>query len=112
MITAERKAELQALGYYVEDMGKEHGTEWEGQFRFMNSKSDDFQDWDTSESEDLAWKVCARHVFNLECQTLDPYEHDEIERLTKMGELGEERFQQLMRTAKQRFAAKHEAEFA
>lgn len=54
-ISTERKAELQDAGFYVEDMGQEHGKEFEGQFRWMNSVTQDFQDYDTCDSEDAAW---------------------------------------------------------
>lgn len=50
------REELKALGYYVEDMGKEYGSEWEGQYRWMNKITGDFQDSDTSDSEEEAWK--------------------------------------------------------
>lgn len=55
MVTAERKAQLTAAGFYVEDMGQEHGPEFAGQFRWMCRNSDDFQDDETSDSEDAAW---------------------------------------------------------
>lgn len=56
MITAARKAELVALGYYVEDMGETYGEDFEGQFRYMNNIDPDiFQDFDTSDSADDAW---------------------------------------------------------
>ena len=59
MISQETKAVLIAQGFYVEDMGQEHGSEWAGEFRWMNSVTDDFQDHDTSDSEEAAWVECA-----------------------------------------------------
>lgn len=57
MITFEQKAKATDLGYYVEDMGKEYGNEFAGQFRWMNKfDHDDFQDYDVSYSENDAWK--------------------------------------------------------
>jgi hypothetical protein len=53
--TPEQIAALQAQGYYVEDMGAEWGAEWAGKFRWMKRDSDEFQDWDTSDSEAEAW---------------------------------------------------------
>jgi hypothetical protein len=61
MITPERKAQLTAEGFYVEDMGQEHGAEFAGQYRWMNSISGDFQDFEPSYSEDAAWRECANH---------------------------------------------------
>lgn len=56
MITAERKAELVAQGYYVEDMGETYGEDFVGQFRYMhNIDPDIFQDCETSDSENDAW---------------------------------------------------------
>ena len=55
MISTTRIAELESLGYYVEDMGVEYGEEFEGQFRFVNDDLDVFQDADTSCSESDAW---------------------------------------------------------
>ena len=54
-ITTERKEELAAKGYFIEDMGSQWGSEWVGQFRFMNSKTNDFQDYETSCSTEEAW---------------------------------------------------------
>lgn len=55
MITAERKAELTAKGFYVEDMGAEYGEDFAGEFRWMNDATGEFQDDDTSDSADEAW---------------------------------------------------------
>ncbi len=49
-----RIAELKKKGYYVEDMGKGDKS-FAGQFRWMNSKTGDFQDSETSNSENEAW---------------------------------------------------------
>lgn len=54
-ISHNRRMELISLGYYVEDMEAEWGSEFVGQFRWMNAKTDDFQDCDTSCSIDEAW---------------------------------------------------------
>jgi hypothetical protein len=59
MISQETKANLIAQGFYVEDMGQEYGAEFAGEFRWMNSISGDFQDFNTSDSEDAAWVECA-----------------------------------------------------
>jgi len=59
MISPETKAHLIAQGFYVEDMGEEYGSEWAGEFRWMNSVTSDFQDHSTSESEEAAWVECA-----------------------------------------------------
>ena len=42
MISANRKAELQAKGFYVEDMEREWGSDFECQYRWINRKMDDF----------------------------------------------------------------------
>ena len=54
MPTPERVAELAALGYYVEDMGEEHGDDWIGHYRWMNDDGE-FQDAGTSSSPEDAW---------------------------------------------------------
>jgi len=54
-ISYNRRMELISLGYYVEDMEAEWGSEFVGQFRWMNDQTDDFQDCDTSCSIDEAW---------------------------------------------------------
>ena len=61
MITQERKKELANDGYYVEDMGEVYGEDWKGEYRWMNTGSDDFQDHDTSDSEDAAWLLASEH---------------------------------------------------
>lgn len=38
MISAERKAELEAAGYSIEDMGAEWGADFGGQHRWLNSR--------------------------------------------------------------------------
>jgi len=58
MITAERIEELKALGYCIEDMGKEYGSGFTGQYRWIKRESRafcDFQDWGTSDCEADAW---------------------------------------------------------
>jgi hypothetical protein len=58
-ITPERKAELSAKGFYIEDMKAVWGEGWwDGSFRWMKKGSDEFQDGDVSSSEENAWKVC------------------------------------------------------
>ncbi|MFT4064307.1 hypothetical protein [Paraburkholderia sp.] len=57
MITAERKAELIADGYTVEDMGAEWGSDFTGQYRWIN-KDGSFQDFEPSYAEEDAWE-CA-----------------------------------------------------
>jgi hypothetical protein len=49
---------LKSRGFYVEDMGKESGPEFKGQYRWMNSKTDEFQDSEESYSKDDAWSQC------------------------------------------------------
>ena len=61
MVSQERKQQLALKGYFVEDMGAEYGPEFEGQFRWMNSLTGDFQDFDTSLSEESAWKRADRY---------------------------------------------------
>lgn len=65
MITAERKAQLIGRGFYVEDMGQEHGEDFAGQFRWMHHDTQDFQDGDTSDSEDAAWLEASRFDANV-----------------------------------------------
>lgn len=55
MITAERQGELEALGYMVEDMGVVYGPEFNGQFRWINTLTSEFQDGDVSYSSAEAW---------------------------------------------------------
>ena len=55
MISTTRIAELESLGYYVEDMGVEYGEEFDGQFRWVNDEIDEFQDADMSCSVEDAW---------------------------------------------------------
>jgi len=38
MVTQERIAELQALGYMVEDVGAEYGSDFAGQYRWLNGR--------------------------------------------------------------------------
>jgi hypothetical protein len=56
VISEERRMELRKAGYRVEDMGAEYGPSFEGQWRFINIVTGDFQDHDTSTSEDDAWQ--------------------------------------------------------
>lgn len=58
-ITPERIAELKALGYEVEDLEQEWGDLGKGQYRWNHTKSGDFQDWETSDSEAEAWVECS-----------------------------------------------------
>lgn len=55
MIADERKAQLEALGYFVEDMGSEYGCYFDDQYRWMNNVTLDFQDYGTSSSVEDAW---------------------------------------------------------
>lgn len=49
MISAQRKAELEAADFYVEDMGAAYGPGWwAGQFRWMRKGTDEFQDGDNA----------------------------------------------------------------
>ena len=52
--------ELKAKGYFVEDMGQEHGPQFEGQYRWMNSETLAFQDGDVSYTEVEAWANCIK----------------------------------------------------
>lgn len=54
-ITYNRRIELISLGYYIEDMAEVWGSEFVGQYRWMNEITDEFQDCDTSCSIDEAW---------------------------------------------------------
>ena len=54
-ISYNRRIELISLGYYVEDMAEVWGSEFVGQYRWMNEITDEFQDCDTSCSIDEAW---------------------------------------------------------
>jgi len=51
---------LKAKGFFVEDMGYEHGPQFDGQYRWMNSKTLDFQDSAVSETEVEAWVSCIK----------------------------------------------------
>lgn len=57
MITQERKDELTAAGYVIEDLGAEYGPQFEGMFRWLNSTHP--RNWDgygcECFSEDEAW---------------------------------------------------------
>ena len=55
MISTTRIAELQSLGYFIEDMEAVWGSEFVGQFRWMNDMTTEFQDCDTSCSMEEAW---------------------------------------------------------
>ncbi len=55
IVTTARIQELSNLGYFVEDMSKEYGSEFDGQFRWLNKISGEFQDAYTSDSEAHAW---------------------------------------------------------
>lgn len=58
---AESIRPLKDLGYIVEDMGEIYGEEYEGQFRWMNPITGDFQDDDTSDSLKEAWEDCLQN---------------------------------------------------
>jgi hypothetical protein len=51
---------LKAQGYTVEDMGSEHGPQFDGCFRWLHKESMQFQDGDFSMSEMEAWAQCIR----------------------------------------------------
>lgn len=78
MISAERKNQLANAGYYVEDMGAMYGTDWAGQYRWMNTGSHDFQDHDTSNSEDEAWALADKHHRRLHATKLTPSQIEEL----------------------------------
>lgn len=61
MIDAKRKAELTAAGYFIEDMELEYGREFKGQFRWMNSLTDEFQDSHPSYGVEEAWTQAHLH---------------------------------------------------
>ncbi len=54
-ITPTQKAALMKKGFYIEDMGEED-DEFEGMYRWMNKKTDDFGEM--YESEEEAWADC------------------------------------------------------
>ena len=60
-ISTARIGELQQLGYYVEDMECEWGSEFVGQYRWMNDTTDEFQDCDTSCTVDEAWVLADQY---------------------------------------------------
>lgn len=62
-ISYNRRMDLISLGYHVEDMEAEWGTEFVGQYRWMNEITDEFQDQDcdTSCSIDDAWILADQH---------------------------------------------------
>jgi len=50
-------AQLKEQGFYIEDMAKEWGPDYEGQYRWMNHETEEFQqDW--SSSPIRAWAEC------------------------------------------------------
>lgn len=61
--SAERIEELKAKGYIVEDMGLVYGPEFNGQFRWINETTNDFQDWGTVDCEADAWVVADRNEY-------------------------------------------------
>ena len=44
MISYQRRIELVSLGYFIEDMEAVWGSEFVGQFRWMNDQTAEFQD--------------------------------------------------------------------
>lgn len=56
---------LKSEGFFVEDMGSEHGPQFDGQYRWMNSKTLDFQDSAVSETEVEAWVACINYNIKL-----------------------------------------------
>ena len=61
--SVERITELKAKGYIVEDMAAEYGPEFNGEFRWLNLVTQDFQDWGTSDTEADAWVVADRNDY-------------------------------------------------
>lgn len=61
-LAPDRLKQLTKLGYYVEDMGKAYGSEFKGQYRWMNRKTEDFQDDEESPSKSEAWKRADEHA--------------------------------------------------
>lgn len=60
MITEQRKQELAAAGYTIEDMSQ-HGPEWEGQYRWLNDRVEG-DGWGYPHcSEQEAWLAAGRH---------------------------------------------------
>jgi hypothetical protein len=60
MITAQQKEQLTIAGFEVENMGEVYGDEFAGQWRWLAVNRDsgelvDFQDDETSDSEEAAW---------------------------------------------------------
>lgn len=49
---------LKAKGFFVENMCNEYGPQFDGQYRWMNSKTLAFQDGDVSYTEVEAWVAC------------------------------------------------------
>lgn len=62
--TPEQIEALQALGFYVQDMGRVHGAKFAGKFRWVNDKTGTFQDHDVSFSEAEAWAECLNSCQN------------------------------------------------
>jgi hypothetical protein len=61
MVSEARRQELARKGYFIEDMGVEYGLEYEGQFRWMNSRTNEFQDYEASYSINDAWTAADLH---------------------------------------------------
>lgn len=55
MISAERKAELIAAGYLIENMGAEWGADFEGQYRWLNGRHEGDGYGNIMYSEEEAW---------------------------------------------------------
>jgi hypothetical protein len=61
-VSNERIQQLKKLGYYVEDMGKEYGPDFKGQYRWMSNRSLEFQDDEESYSVAEAWAKADAHA--------------------------------------------------
>ncbi len=67
MISAERKTELETLGYFIEDMGDEYGPEYEGQYRWFNLLTGEYQDWVISSTLNEAWVLADEYEKSFNC---------------------------------------------
>ena len=61
-ISQQRIQELKSLGFYVENMGAEYGEDFEGQYRWMNDKTGEFQECAPDFSIEAAWIDCDKYA--------------------------------------------------
>lgn len=62
MITQERKAELTAAGYKIENMESVWGADYAGQYRWINTKQDDEDGFGVIQfSVDEAWADASQY---------------------------------------------------